>query len=430
MQYVNYSGKYSFFQNLYRLINVRHRNAQDLKTTQACLSQLQTLTQQAQLIDCSSGINRELSEVLQGASILHKRVSKSYFASKALKSEAAKIQRYLTAKKIATHQNIPFRAIIDNPEVQKMIEANHFHHKITQQHQAMGLRLSYNNGDIMIPVRHKNAPVPISKLPELYAKKYNKKTGKIADTEFLADGLELHHFKQWSRLRPLYKLQVEQGNYVHIDTLTGKKEVVGVAGKNYIQLVNVMPWGKNAFNGSLLGHTWLRIVYKGELFHVGLGLSGYILNPDFMASVSLKGKRFGASKWKLIDDQNVDQHKRTLSNRLMIQLNLVQQYIKHGHLPKKTLYAKEVMKLYDEIEYKFGGTCNSGATKIFQMVTGEDYYKRSRTIISRIFFNKFSNKALDAFYSVLPKKIRRYTIGLVQTVTRGGLPFILGTRLS
>ena len=144
--------------------------------------------------------------------------------------------------------------LIENEALRDFITSNHLHHKITKQHHARGLRVKIRNGMPYFPMAH-----------SLNTKTHKAKTKWIAldalqikRAEFLANGLEVHDAKRWQTLRPLYEMTVKNGQYVHIDTISGKQESIGKKGRNYIQLVTVKPWGYDPRGGALFRDTWIR----------------------------------------------------------------------------------------------------------------------------------------------------------------------------
>lgn len=285
---------------------------------------------------------------IEGGKAFLNQVFKQWFVSAKTKETAQKIERMVVEHKLG----LPKWSLVNNVDAYKFIKVNHLHHKITKQHVATGLGISR---ELKFPMGGKW--VDFTEVPS------------GSGLEFLADGLEIHDAKKWDQLRPLYKLTLNGASYDHIDTLTGQRETIGKAGKNYIQLVTVKPWGWNPRGGSLFGHTWIRFVADGKLYHVGANLNGQILNPDFMATLSLQGKECETTDWVEMD-------------------------------------AAQTKRLFSV-----------------------NFVHESRPFVARTLFGSHIRAALDVLWSLLPSPIRRL-IHPIQVVTRGSKPGVLADAIS
>lgn len=418
----NYLRSFSIWDNLSGIIHPSKRNAKDLQAIQSCIEQFEELKNQ----DVA-----QLKDVAKNSERLTNRVSKQWFVSKKVKNAVKNLEVFTTAYKIANAQGLPFNILVENAHLRTVITANHLHHKISKQHQSLGLSIKIENNTPYFPVADEldcnthQAKVKWAKLEDLAV----DSNGKIENMEFLADGLEIHDKKKWDILRPLYRVETVDGKYVHIDTVTGKQEVIGPAGKNYIQLVTVKPWGWNPRGGALFGHTWIRFVIDGQLYHVGQDLAGKLVNPDFMATVPRGGKNYSTSDWVTINDKKIDYMGNATSERIFKKLEALQYYLNHKALPEDNPYAGEVLRLYETMRKTQGGTCTSAALVMFREVTGQDFVEQARPRASRLVFNPVTQKIIDAILFITPKPVAETFVRPVQAVTRGGLPIVLAHKL-
>ena len=346
---INFAGKYSCLEHVKRFLNPSYKNSQDLLTTTATLDRLNALT----ALQANKILEVDLQDALKNSQTLVKRLQKQWFVSHDVVATVKKIEDFLTTEKISKQQNIPFKLLAENHVFRKIIVANHLHHKITAQHQLIQCKITINEkGEPLFPVAQKTNAIAIipshkeeTKMLTLeefltkFASHYDKETGKIKDLEFMANGLEIHSAKKWDTLRPSYELSQENGKYIHIDNLSGLKSEIGDVGKNYTQLVNVKPWGYNPAGGSLFGHTYVRFVIDGQLYHVGLNLQGEILNPDFLASIPMKGKKYEVSSWKPMEEEK-DEYGYTQAERTLLKLEALQTKLKGGQIIANNLCGK------------------------------------------------------------------------------------------
>ncbi len=435
---INYSGEYGFIENLTRFFSSDYKNKQDSATANLVLRHLEELAQTQK----GEVLTPELETELANTKKLLTRLKQQWFVSKEVRDSAKKLSGYVTAERISKDLHIPFKTLAENEELRKIIVANHLHHKITKQHQAIDCRIKEtDNGSLLFPVATKqenpkntlDSHVAITEyvtLEELKKRFEVKPNGKIKDVEFMANGLEVHPAKKWEDLRPSYRLEVEDGYYVHIDTLTGNKEIIGKEGENHVQLINVQPWGWNPKGGALFGHTWIRFVIDGQLYHVGGNLQGDILNPDFMAALSMKNKSVQTSKWAAMKEDR-DKHGNSQAERVLIKLEGLQAHLTNHLLPEKAIpYAKVVEEIYNELRNKEGGTCTSAATRFikeFGLDELSDLESEGKDRITKVVFNSFTTRILDAVWGILPKSVRRTLIQPFQIFTRGKKPIFLRT---
>lgn len=360
-------------------------------------------------------------QALKEASSLIHRVSKQWFVSAEVRSTVEKIKTYVDAHKISRLQDLPVKFLVDNAPVREFILANHLHHKITPQHRATGCGIQIIDEKAHFPVAEEvqQDGIIASHRKRTKLVPFEELSDKTKHFEFLANGLEIHAAKEWHTLRPLYAMQEKDGKYVHIDTLTGQEETLGDVGKDYVQLLNVKPWGWNPRGGSLFGHTWIRFVIDGQLYHMGANLQGRLLNPDFMATVPRHGKKIQAFQ-KISLDPNKDAHGFTQSERLFLRLENLQASLLKRPLPHPEAakhYADRTFSLYELAQFQCGGTCTTSALTFLGEVTGQKVEQVGRNFFSRGFF-----RFLDCIWSVFPRFIRTHVIRPLQALTRGGKP--------
>lgn len=434
---INYAGNYSRWHHFCRAINPFQKNCEDLKTVAVCLAKLEEITETLDVISANSCISDELIGEVRGAEVLLARINSQWFVSPSVRKSAKALAAFTTSYKIATSQHVPYKVLVGNEKLRNFILTNHLHHKITKQHQKIGHRIKLVKGEPHFPLcvdldreEHRAKIKWVSFQNVLSTLKPHPKSMKVEHLQFLANGLEIHDAKKWQTLRPQYiPTLLKDGNLVHIDTLTGKEEVIGNANSNYIQLVNVKPWGYNPQGGSLFGHTWIRLVIDGQLYHVGADLGGNIVNPDFMATVPASNKEFSTSEWVAIDDSTTDEHGKTKSERLFKKLESLQHYLTTKKMREDCPYAEDIQELYHQMRTSHGGTCTSAATMLFREVTGVCYLQQSKPLASRIVFNPVTRWILDIFWYFTPKPIDQNIIQPLRIITRGALPEWLGTKL-
>jgi len=428
------TSNYSFWHTFIRTINPFLRNREDLETTKRTLQTFQRLQQSLEVQDAHSGITAALHQESKSAEHLIKQIRSQWFVSKNVKKSLQELQSYTTACKISEKQQIPFKILANDVALTAFIEKNHLHHKITKQHHEMGLRIKVIDGEVFFPVAVDLDLKTRQAQTEWVSWKTLQKSLPLESSQsnriaFLANGLELHDSKNWQKLRPLYECSVKDNQLVHRDTLTGKEETIGNAGKNYIQLITVRPWGYNPKGGALFGHTWIRFAIDGKIYHVGADLSGKILNPDFMASIPMEGKEFETSCWTPINDQLTDLYGNCQSERILQKIEALQYFITHREKPESP-YANDAVKFYDQLRDKHGGTCTSAAAMVYREISGKDYLEKSRPLPSRILFNNFTRAFLDTAWRFTPKTVRRNVVQPVQIITRGAMPTTLASNMA
>lgn len=427
----NYKNSYTLWDRFCRAVNPARRNREDFETIRRSLKQFDQLQMQLSMQSADAGISFELTSEVKKAEVLLKRLSSQWFVSKKVREAANNLEIFSTSYKIATAQEIPFKIVVRDKALRTLIISNHLHHKITKQHRALGLGIQIKNGKAYIPCPSSEGKlqwVSVKKAQQIFGS--DPKTGKIAKSEFLADGLEVHDAKGWNTLRPLYGLQTQNGKYVHIDTLTGRQEEIGPVGKNYIQLVTVRPWGLNPKGGALFGHTWIRFVLDGKLFHVGANLQGEIVNPDFMATVPMGTKKYTTSEWNSIDDSKKDAYGHVKSERIIIKLEALQYFLNHKVLPEGCPYGDEIIELYHQMRTIHGGTCTTAAAMMYREITGIDYVETGRPIAARVVFNPITRFVLDTIWYCAPRPVAEHIVAPMKAVSRGARPDVLAGKLS
>lgn len=420
---INYFGQYSFIEHVKRFFSPCYKNAQDLKTANVAVNRLEQVIND--LTRESRELTPELQQELTNCDHLVKRLSKQRFVNKEVLQIRYILEYYLVAEKIARAQEIPFKILAENFELIGFITSNHLHHKITPQHRQEGYGILADHEGILrfsFPLNGQRNFLTFEELKQHFSQSYDPIYGRIKDLEFMANGLEIHSAKKWEHIRSTYSMTNENGIYVHIDTLTGEKEEVGPVGDDFVQLVNVYPWGWNPKGGSLFGHTYIRFIVEGKLYHVGMNVKGEILNPDFMSCMSMEGKKFKTSQWKVMDKE-VDEHGHNQAQRTLIKLELMQAQLNNRDAAEEAApYAEETKQLYSDIRNKKGGTCTAGALAFLKQFDDEVNEERSRNIFSRIILNSVTKRILDFTWGLFPNCMRKRVIQPIQVITRAAKP--------
>ena len=429
---INYSGSYSLWQHTLRAINPFKKNREDLQTVERAIASFDRAADTLDVQDNASGITDALMQENKNTELLINRLSRVWFVSKKVKEDVCKLEMYTSAYKIAKQQNISFKLLANDTALTTFITKNHLHHKILKQHHEIGLRVKVENEKVFFPVATSLDPKTRQAKTEwiCWQALQNKEQFNASKSDqivFLAEGLEFRDSKKWQTLRPLYHCTMKKNQYVHIDTLTEKEERIGKVGKNYIQLVSVLPWGYNPKGGALFGHTWLRFAIDGKIYHVGANLQGQILNPDFMASVPMQGKQVTTTAWTPINDATKDLHGNSQSERIIQKIEALQYFLTHREKPQSP-YADEVVAFYKELRTRRGGTCTSAAAMVYREVTGIDYLEKSRPLAARLVFNPITRTLLDTLWHFMPKPIVQNVVQPVQAITRGARPTVHGVR--
>lgn len=384
----------------------------------------------------STSLLKNVSSKMEETFDLAKRVQKKWFLSSDLKRCIQNIEHIAFACKVAKKFQLPIKPLFEDRKLCAFLKKNHLYHKITLQHQQTGVQIKYENGKFLLPCAKTtkiatNAPIEkktvyldLDTILQRAKHFYKKSTGKIQDLEYLSNGLEIHSRFHWKRLRPLYKLSEENGKYIHFDTITGEKEIIGDVGKDYFRVVNVLPWGWNPIGGSLFGHTWTVLVLNGSLYHIGANLRGYILNPDFMASIPAKGKTYQLQNWAALkiekDTNGYSQGQRLLTRLENLQAKLEEKNPIHSEI--EDLYGPSTYEKYLEIRNKLGGTCTSASLKLSEELRKKEVTKKKNCVSFITSFLQLTKRCLDIFWSYFPRFFQKYIIRPIQIVTRGKKP--------
>jgi len=436
MTAINFNPSYSWGQQACRFISPFYRDKQEHSVAQAALLALQGLTSVFDDHMTAQHLNDEQHALFKAATVLIGRIQSQWFVFESVSRLIHQINPFVEAYKMSTLQQLPLRPLIENNQARNIILSNYLHHKITQQHRTQGVAIAYRGRNFIMPVCCEGASengiiashrriikeITFDQLEEHFGERYDPRSGRIRDSEFLANGLEIHPAKSWHMLRPLYALSQREGEYVHIDTITGREEKIGEVGHDYIQLVNVLPWGWNPKGGSLFGHSWIRMVIDGQLYHIGENLAGSILNPDFMATMPRQGKRIQAYDWIHLDPTR-DERGYNQSERILLKLEALQAKLYNRPVQNEAeSYLGSAYRLYQRVRTERGGTCTSAALAMLGEVTRHEDTQTGRSLLSKILFNSFVTSILDFFWSILPMFIRTKIIQPIQVLTRGAKP--------
>ena len=388
--------------------------------------------------------------MLQNAASLYSRARKAWFLPKKAKENLHYLRSIAEARKIAQLQDLPFVPLLKNPDVRKVVLANHLHRKITAQHRSLGLGLTFDKSfALSVPQKEggveKAVSLPLRKVFGENAVCKTNPFGKTPNGEFLEHGFTVHSAKKWRRLQATYEVSVESGNFVHIDNLTGTKEIIGSSQDSHVQIVNVLPWFYDLFtspwNGPWNGHTYLRVVVKdgdkGRLYHIGGDLGGGIINPDFMATFSMEKRRYTAYSWATIKEQAAPSSESSLQNtnrgqRLIRCLENLQAKILKQQPPHKACeraYGASTWQEYRKVIRQLGGTCSSAAIALFEIMTGRKQKKTRGSLLYRMIYNPVVVWLLDCIWSVLPDWIYNRIILPLQIVFRGKKPLFMPEKL-
>jgi hypothetical protein len=404
------------------------RKAQDLRIINAAIETLKLQTNALEPSLEGHGITDELRSELRRSSELLSQIFGQRFNSSDVKNKAEELNEFILGEKIASKQELPFKKVMTNAEFRKIVLANHLHHKISAEHRTSGLGLSFTaDGTGQISSQSGQIELTNTAFSSQFGDHFDAESSKLTDSEFLEDGLCVHSAKKWKNLKAQYKLRIEAGNYVHIDTMSGERKEIGAVGSDYIQILNVSPWGWNPKGGALFGHTWIRMVVDGKLYHLGANLNGQILNPDFMSSLPMSGKRWNSSDWRTMKE-GLDQARDKIGTRIIKKLEYLQYYLVNKDFPKglDSTKIKELTDFYSQFRDLSGGTCSSGALLIFNIATNlGDGSHFARPLLGRVVFNPLVRKVFDCVWFILPTCIGRG----VKVLTRGGQPSTLGANL-